>query len=124
MAPLETLGQQVGDLILRRNLVQSHVAILDSFIRKVLSDVDMLDTLPTTDYVVRPFDARHVAMLLLNLFWEFWTVLHIQNEPMRHWHRLLLDEFLVNVWVLLDELFDIGVPVQAGPFIRLLHLQS
>ncbi len=64
LATLETLGQQVGELELRRNLVLSHVTILHSLTSKVLPDVDVLQvgTLPTTDDVVRLFDARRVVL--------------------------------------------------------------
>jgi hypothetical protein len=50
MATLETLGQQVGELEVHP--IQSHAAILDSFMSKVLPDVDVLGTLPTTEDAV------------------------------------------------------------------------
>ena len=60
---VERLGQDVRKLVGRIDADQLHLAILDYFAGEVLSDVDVLGALASTDDVVTPLDARSVVLV-------------------------------------------------------------
>ena len=57
MRQRQRLGEDVGQLVIRRDPDETHVSVLDHFISDVLADVNVLGTLTSADYVISPFDA-------------------------------------------------------------------
>ncbi len=71
-AQLERLGEEVSQLVFRRDLVQPYVpvTVLDYLMSKVLADVNLLCPLPAAEDVIQPFDAggvvlQHLRVVLL-----------------------------------------------------------
>jgi hypothetical protein len=56
-AQLERLGEEVRQLVFRRDLAQPYVTVLDRLMSKVLADVNVLCPLPAAEDVIRPLDA-------------------------------------------------------------------
>ena len=57
------LGQNVRQLGIGRDVDEPHLSVLDHFMREVLSDVNVLGTLPATDDEVPPLDARSIVLV-------------------------------------------------------------
>ena len=58
----ERLGEDIRELIRGRHCEELEVSILNSLMREMLPDVDVLSTLASTDDVVAPFNARRVIL--------------------------------------------------------------
>ena len=54
---LEAVGEQIGELIASGHSLQTEMSDLCRFVRKVLTNVDMLRTLSATDHIVSPLNA-------------------------------------------------------------------
>ena len=61
----------MGELISRGHSPEAKMSELCSFVRKVLTNVDMLRTLSATDHIVSPLNARRVV--LINRTSEMWV---------------------------------------------------
>ena len=73
---VERLGKDVRQLVGHIDADQLHLAILDHFAGEVLSDVDVLGALASTDDAVTPLDARSVVLV------------HRSRAPLGKAHRL------------------------------------
>ena len=57
------MTHDVSELRSSRNLLQRHMTILDSLIREMLADINMLSALTTSDDVVSPLDACSIVFV-------------------------------------------------------------
>ena len=64
---MKPLGKNIGQLVLRRDLDEPHLAILDDLVGEVLPNVDVLGSLTAADNVVAPFNMfRHKRLMQLD----------------------------------------------------------
>ncbi len=59
----ECLGEDIGQLSGGVDLDETHLPILDHFMREMLADVDVLRPLTSADNMVAPFDARRLVLI-------------------------------------------------------------
>ena len=62
---MKSLGQDIGQLVLRRHLDKPHLTILNDLVGEVLPNIDMLGSLTAADDsdVVAPFNTRRVVLV-------------------------------------------------------------
>ncbi len=60
---LKALGEDIRELIRSQDTNQSEVAILNSFMREVFPNVDVLGTFTAPNDVVAPIDARIIVLI-------------------------------------------------------------
>ena len=60
---VDALGEDIRELLRRRDPKQTEVSELDGLVRKVLANVDVLSTFTSPDDVVAPLDARGVVFI-------------------------------------------------------------
>ena len=65
---MDALGEDVRELLRRRDPEQAEMSVLNGLMRKMLADVDVLGTLSPTDDVIAPLDARSVILVDRRIF--------------------------------------------------------
>ncbi len=60
---MDALGEDIRELLRRRDPKQTEVSELDGLVRKVLANVDVLGTFSPADDIVAPLDTRSVVLV-------------------------------------------------------------
>ena len=59
----EALGEHISELVISGNSLETEMSYLCSFVREVLTNVDMLRTLSAIDHIVSPLNACRVVLI-------------------------------------------------------------